>query len=472
MLIRLKGGNDGLNTFVPRYEYDLYRSLRPTLHHPETDLIRLNDEFAMPTAMTRLKPLWDNGQMRVINSVGYPDHNLSHFTGADIMASGNNDLDNNGDGWLARYYTLLNPDYIENPATDPPAIKIGGPTSILFNDQDKVDISANFSSAGRLEELVQTGNLYDNTAAPDDCYYGEQVLFLRTIANAASIYSQSIFDAYNRSQTTVEYTSSLGEQLKLVARMIKGGLQTQLYLVTLDGFDTHVGQNRSADHPGLLENLSSAVNDFYTDLGENGDDVLSMTYSEFGRRVSENGVGGTDHGTSLPIMLFGSTLEGSGIHGRNPDLRDLDFAGNLKFGTDFRSIYATLLEHWFCIDADQVDTILGESYPRLTDVGINCLNTTGTNILPGVNSFQHGITSLGGGQYQVNFSLPAAGDCTLELYTISGKRIRSIANRYYHQGAHAESFSIADIQVSLVPMVYVLGLNGQRFAGKFLASSR
>ena len=470
VLIRLKGGNDGLNTFVPLYEYDLYRNFRPTLHHPESELIGLNNDFAMPNAMNRLKPLWDQGKMRIINSVGYPEHNLSHFTGADIMASGNNDLNNNGDGWLARYYTLLNPDYIENPATDPPAIKIGGPTSILFNDINKVDISANFASASRLEELAQTGNTFDNTLAPDNCYYGEQVLFLRTIANAASIYGRSIFDAYNNSQSSAEYGTSLGEQLKLVARLIKGGLKTQLYLVTLDGFDTHVGQNKSADHLGLLENLSNAVDDFYVDLGEQGNEVLSMTYSEFGRRVMENGFSGTDHGTSLPVMLFGPTLEGSDTHGKNPDLNDLDMAGNLKFGTDFRSIYATILEHWLCINPNQVDEILGQSYQRLTDIGISCLATSTTNRNEPSN-FQHHIAPLGNGQYEINFNLAKSADVGVDIVTISGKRIKRIESRYFHQGNQSINFSIADLQVNLVPMVYILQLNGRRYAAKFMASS-
>ena len=471
VLIRLKGGNDGLNTFVPLYSYDTYRSFRPTLHHQERELIQLNDQFAMPSAMTPLESLWQEGKMRVINSVGYPDHNLSHFTGADIMASGNNDADNNGDGWLARYYTTLNPDYIENPLSAPPAVKIGGPTSILFNDVDKVDISANFASAERLEELALTGDVFNNTLAPDNCYYGEQVLFLRTIANAASIYSQAIFDAYNNSETAAEYGTSLGDQLKLVARLIKGGLNTQLYLVTLDGFDTHVSQNNASNHLGLLENLSHAVRDFYADLGDRAGEVLSMTYSEFGRRVMENGFSGTDHGTALPIMMFGPALEGSDTHGKNPDLEDLDESGNLKFGTDFRSIYATILENWFCIEPNLVNEILGDSYARLTDIGINCL-TTNTESISIPNRFDHSISTLGGGQYQVNFHLQSGTDIKLGLYSISGKKIKLVNSQYYHQGRHSIPFSIAELNVGLVPMVYAIEVNGKRFAGKFMASSR
>ncbi|MEM9916899.1 MAG: DUF1501 domain-containing protein [Bacteroidota bacterium] len=472
VLIRLKGGNDGLNTFVPMYSYDQYRMLRPTLRHEENQLVRLNDDFSMPQVMNNLKPLWDQGQMRVINSVGYPFHNLSHFTSADIMASGNSNVNENGDGWLARYYASVNPDYLDNPPAVPPAIKIGGPTSVLFNDVNKVDISANFPTADKLSEVAETGVIFNNNIAPDDCYYGDQVLFLRTVANAASRYSAAIFEAYTQGTNDVTYSSSLGEQLQLVARLIKGGLSTQLYLVTLDGFDTHVGQNGGGNHLGLLENLSTAVREFYLDLnaGNRDEEVLSMTYSEFGRRVEENGVSGTDHGTALPVMLFGPTLDGSDTHGKNPDLMDLDAAGNLKFGTDFRSIYATILENWLCIDADKVDEVLGASYDRLPDIGLACA-TTSTRTPYSSDAIVSSIAPQGGGSYQISFSLARGGDVTIDLITFSGQKIQTLTNRYFHQGDHQVSFSLAHLSVELVPMIYSIRSEGRMLNRKFVASS-
>lgn len=473
VLIRLKGGNDGLNTFIPLYAFDSYREARPTLAHDANSLINLTDNFAMPSAMQALTNMWDAGKMRVVNSVGYPNHNLSHFTGADIMASGSSDPGTNTDGWLARYYTDQNPDYIENPGTFPPAIKIGGPSSILFNDADSVDISANFASAEQLNDLAQTGTVFNNQLAPDDCYYGEQVLFLRTIANAASIYSNAIFEAYNNAITEAEYGSSLGDQLKLVARLIKGGLPTQFYLVTLDGFDTHVSQNTAGDHLGLLTDLSMAVNAFYEDLANGGvdGDVLSMTYSEFGRRVEENGFSGTDHGTALPIMFFGPALEGAGFHGLAPDLSDLDETGNLRFGTDFRAIYATILQEWLCLAPDVVDEILGGSYQRLTDIGISC---NVTSIIEPVQHRKplHRLATLGNGQYQILLELPQAGRIKIELLTIAGQQIQVVADRYFHKGSYRIPFSLSHLHVELSPMVYVIHGIGKRQLGKFIASSR
>ena len=472
VLIRLKGGNDGLNTIVPLYAYDEYARLRPTLKHPEANLVSLNDKFAIPNVMSDLMSLWESDSMRVINSVGYPNHNLSHFTSADIMGSGNNNVSENGDGWLARYYTSINPDYINNPPDVPPAIKIGGPTSVIFNDENKIDISANFSTADKLSEVAETGVIYNNNIAPDDCYYGEQVLFLRTIANAASRYSQAIFDAYNNGTNDIEYTSSLGEQLQLVARLIKGGLPTQLYLVTLDGFDTHVGQNGGGNHLGLLENLSTAVNQFYQDLAvsDKDEEVLSMTYSEFGRRVEENGISGTDHGTALPVMLFGPSLEGSDTHGKDPDLSDLDQAGNLLFGTDFRSIYATILENWLCLDPAKVDEVLGESYDRLTDIGIACTTTSTTNV-QAISPLSTNLLTQGGGQYALQFDLPQGSNVRIELVTMGGQSIMNISRRYYHQGNHTINFSLSHLGVELAPMVYVIRAGGQVVSRQFLGSS-
>ena len=474
VLIRLKGGNDGLNTFVPLYDFDRYRQLRPSLAHPDNRLLDLSADFAMPDAMAALQPLWNNERMRVVNSVGYPDHNLSHFTGADIMGSGSSNVAENGDGWLARYYVDQNPDYRTDPDGHPPAVKIGGPTSVVFNDADKIDISANFNSADRLESLAQTGRLYDNTNAPDDCYYGDQVIFLRTIANSASLYGTAIAGAYENSVTEADYTSSLGEQLRLVARLIKGGLRTQLYLVTLDGFDTHVGQNGGGGHLDLLENLSTAVAAFYADLaaGDREREVLAMTYSEFGRRVEENGVAGTDHGTALPVMFFGPALAGSGFHGRNPDLNDLDATGNLRFGTDFRSLYATLLDRWLCIDSGTVDGILGASYPRVDGLGFDCSTTSVFGgAAAGAGQLTHSIVGTGGDAYRITFSLPRGTRVDIDVVTLSGQRLRQLGGRRFPAGEHTIDFRLPELNGRSALLAYGLRAEGRRYGGKFLAGT-
>lgn len=470
VLVRLKGGNDGLNTIVPLYALNDYRQARPTIAHPDGNLIGLNTDFAVPEAMDGVMPLWSSGQMRIVNSVGYPDSSLSHFTGSDIIASGNSDLAENGDGWLARYYVNQNPDYRTEPTAYPPAVKIGGPTSILFNDSDKVDISANFANAERLENLVSTGQLFDNVTAPDDCYYGDQVLFLRTIFNSAELYSTAIAAAYQESETEAEYSGSLGEQLQLVARLIKGGLETPFYLVTLDGFDTHVSQ--PGTHDDLLADLSNAVAAFYEDLaaGNCADDVLTMTYSEFGRRIDQNGFGGTDHGAAAPVMLFGPKLDGSGTHGDNPDLVNVDPTGNLRHGTDFRSIYATLLENWLCLDGATVNEILGDDYARLPELGFTCGTTSVAGPVSGVSDLRHRVVPLSGGGYELELTLARATRLEADIVALNGIVLRRLGGMRYPAGVHQIPFTLPQLRGKPAMMAYGIRANGRRYGGKFLAT--
>ncbi|MEO0733430.1 MAG: DUF1501 domain-containing protein, partial [Bacteroidota bacterium] len=335
-------------------------------------------------------------------------------------------------------------------------------------DLDKVDISANFPTAAGLEELATTGRLFNDQDAPGNCYYGEQVTFLRTIGNAAYRYSSAIFEAYSAGENGVEYTSSLGEQLQLVARLIKGGLPTRLYLVTLDGFDTHVSQ--AGAHANLLQDLSAAVSQFYADLAltEADEDVLAMTYSEFGRRAAENSVSGTDHGAALPVMFFGPALNGSGIHGDKPDLNDLDPVGNLKFGTDFRSLYATILENWFCLSAGDVNGILGANYPRLPELGFACSPVSNAN--PSVRQgLETQITPLGGANYRIGFDLPRGANLRIDLYTMDGRRLRTLANGRFPAGAQQLDFSLGDLGLATAPLLYTVSVGGGRpVARKFV----
>jgi len=366
VLIRLKGGNDGLNTIIPLYDYDTYIQGRPRIGIPENNVINLSNAHGVPISMQSIIPLWNDGAMKVINGVGYENHNLSYFTSTDIWNSANQDIENSMDssGWLGRYILDKNPDYLENLPAVPGAIKISSGSNISFHNPDRIDLAVNFNTPERLLNIAETGFLYDTNNLPDDCYYGEQVGFIRSIMNVTANYAPQISAAYRLGENSVSYSNNeLSRQLSIVERLIKGQLGTKLYMFTLDGFDTYENQNDK--HPQLMRNLTDAVKEFYQDLESDQihDKVLSMTMSEFGRRINEND-GGTDHGTAAPIMMFGPALNGNGVLGDNPDLRDVDMNGNLKHTTDFRSIYATVLEYWLCLDPIQVDSILGGSFNR------------------------------------------------------------------------------------------------------------
>ena len=233
VLIRLKGGNDGLNTIIPLFDYGAYQSLRPGIAIPQNQTFALNDRFGMPNTMNDLMPLWEEGQMRVINSVGYPNQNLSHFVSSDIWATADDAGNVGTSGWLGRYLMDLYPDYLTNPPETPPAVQIGGVGNLAFYDSNEVNISVSVADPDQQFEIAQNGELYDVLNLPD-CCYGEQLGYMRTMTNSTFYYAGVIKEAYDSAANAVDYgPGSLRRQLALVARLIKGGLGTKLYMVTL-----------------------------------------------------------------------------------------------------------------------------------------------------------------------------------------------------------------------------------------------
>jgi uncharacterized protein (DUF1501 family) len=407
--------------------------------------------------------------MKVINSVGYPEHNLSHFTSSDIWNSANENIesDSNKSGWLARYLLDKTPDYLENLPEIPGAIKISSGSSITYQTADRIDLAVNFNTPDKLIEIAEKGFVYDTVNLPDDCYYGEQVGFLRSILNITYKYAPKISEAYSAGTNEVSYSNNeLSRQLAIVAKLVKGNLGTRLYMVTLDGFDTHENQNIS--HPRLMADISAAISEFYADLeaGEKANDVLSMTFSEFGRRVREND-GGTDHGTAAPVMFFGPTLEGNGIFGKDPDLVDLDSVGNLKHDTDFRSIYATILESWLCIDASHVDNILGDVYERIPGLGLNCLPVY-TSEPVFTQQIQHKLRSHADGSYTIEYEISRPGQIDVEVYTIMGQKISTLVHEYQDRGKHQAVFINQHVGLSSSMYIYVIRSGLASVSGKFL----
>ncbi len=458
VLIRLKGGNDGLNTIIPLFDYGAYQQLRPSIRVPENEVIQLNDAFGVPSYMSSLENLWNDGQMKVVNSVGYPDQNLSHFRSSEIWASASDADTVDLSGWLGRYMEEELPDFLTNPPKHPPAIQIGGTGNLVFNNSGMNNMGVVVNDPEQLTEIAQKGQLYDIQDVPD-CYRGEQLSYLRTVANSTFRYAGIISDTFNNAQNQVEYQQNpLSNQLAVVARLIKGGLSTKLYMVSLDGFDTHAKQNET--HPYLLHFLSEAVHDFFEDLKKFGDHsrVLGMTFSEFGRRIEQNASQGTDHGAAAPVMLFGGGLEEHGFIGDPPDLKDLDVIGNLKFDVDFRQIYATVLENWLCIDGQQVNQIMGDNFERLPGLGLKCSPMTAVN-----DCFSQKGPSLKivrySEQFRITFELPKAEKIRLSLYDFSGKRILELKNGYFSAGKHQVDFYPS--KTNIIPGQYICTLQSR-----------
>jgi uncharacterized protein (DUF1501 family) len=459
VIIRLKGGNDGLNTFVPVFDYSTYSLYRPILKIPTGNLLTLDSKYSVPSYANSLKNMWDNGKMKVIQNVGYANQDLSHFTSTDIWDS--SDTTHGTDsGWLGRYLWEENPGFLTNPPAEPLAIQIGGDGNILFFNEDAINMALNVIDPATLYQIAQSGSVYTvNGNAP--CYYEDQLDFMKSMINSTYYQSQSIYDAFNASTNSVTYPTGLGESLSLVSRLIKGNLGTKIYMLTLDGFDTHAQQDTR--HPDLLTELADSVKAFYDDLaaGAKDQDVLTMTFSEFGRRVNDNGSIGTDHGTAAPLMLFGPAVNGNGFVGDDVNLTDLDNNGNLKHKVDFRDVYTTVLQDWLCADELTADTILGGAYSKIA-LGFDC-TAVGMNEIKTVQKYHQ--LRYDNGKAFIFLNLPESGTVQLEAFDFIGKRMVSTNNEYYSKGLH--TMRIPGIENwTTGAYVYRIYINGSMETGK------
>jgi len=432
VIIRLKGGNDGLNTIVPIYDYDTYAGLRPNIRLTEASLYNLDPDFGLPSFMSPLQSVWGNGSMKVAHGVGYPDQNFSHFQSSDIWAN-TDTVSQDGTGWWGRYFEELYPDYLVNPPEIPPAIQIGSVGNLIFDGYNN-NYAFTVANPDQLSDIASSGVVHDVVDIPE-CYYGDQLQFLRAATNTTYNYAGVINDAYEGATNDAPYDArELSNQLAIIARLIKGGLGTKVYMVTLGGFDTHA--NQLTYHNNIMNDLANAVKNFYDDLAVAGwdDKVLSMTISEFGRRPFENGSLGTDHGAASTMMLFGSGLNGSGFVGEHPSLTATDPLGNLIYSQDFRNIYATIMIEWLCIDETVVNSALLNTDYENVDLGFAC-NTASVNDFEDRTRFAH-TAVYNGNQTFITFNMPLTGHVKVSLYNIIGQEVAVLKNDVLFPGEH------------------------------------
>ncbi len=465
VIIRLNGGNDGLNTIVPVYDYATYANLRPNLRHFEPNLMPLNDDFSIPNYMNDLESVWGDGQMKVVHGVGYPDQNLSHFRSSDIWASAAHQYEE-PTGWWGRYFEDLYPDYLVNPPEAPPAIQVGNIGNLIFDGFDN-NYAFTFANIEQLQTVGANGALHDVVNVPN-CVYGDKLTFLRAAANATFTYSGLIHDAYMASNNNANYgNGSLATQLAAVARLIKGGLGTKVYMVSLGSFDTHANQRYA--HQSLLQDLSSSIKAFYEDLGSGGWDqkVLSMTISEFGRRPYENGSSGTDHGAASPMMLFGPALNGSGFVGEHPDLLTWDDYDNLIPSTDFRDVYASVLSNWFCLDQQVIDSILLNHNYQSLDLGLDCQTLSVGDPKPFMRFTHRPVYQNNQTFIEIETQQTAHGRIT--LYDIMGRELVTLADRVFFPGRHSiDVRQSAGIRLSYGQYIYRITFAGHQYSKSIL----
>jgi len=359
IVIQMAGGNDGLSTVIPIGD-PLYHQVRPTLAIPDAQVLPLDTRLGLHPNLAPLKQLWDGGHMAIIEGVGYPNQSLSHFQAMDIWQT----LDLSGagsEGWLGKLVS----GWVDQDGHPFKALDIGVQTAQalasisapvptlatvntyrLFPDPADTD-----NGNARLQALMKLYNSYPKTSP--------YAALLDTTALSAQDGSQQLHDADAQYRAAVTYpTGPFAAGLKILAEAIVEGLGLRVGYVTLGGFDTHA--NQQATHDTLMKILADGLSAFYTDLSNHGkaDTVVIMTWSEFGRRVEENGSLGTDHGTAAPMFVLGNPVN-RGIFGEPPSLSSLDNTGNLKYTTDFRSVYATVLDRWLGASSQDV---LGGSF--------------------------------------------------------------------------------------------------------------
>jgi uncharacterized protein (DUF1501 family) len=358
VMVQLSGGNDGLNTVIPISTYNLYQAARSNVAIPEANILRLNGvtDYGLHPAMTGMQALFNEEKLKVIQAVGYPQPNFSHFRATDIWQSASNSNQEVYSGWAGRYLNYEYPNFpngypnTNNP--DPLAIQIGS-TSTLATQGPNINMAMSITSATSFYQLINgTDDPVPNTRA------GKELSFVRNVAKQTRLYSSTIINAANKVTQQAAYptNNSLADQLKIVARLIKGGLKTRVYMVTFGGFDTHSLQTTTTDttvgnHATLLGRVSAAIKAFQDDLKflNVEDRVIGMTYSEFGRRIKSNSSVGTDHGAAAPLFMFGKPIQGGAL-GTNPTIpTNAGVNDNVTMQYDFRSIYSTVLEKWFCL---------------------------------------------------------------------------------------------------------------------------
>ncbi|MEO7039545.1 MAG: DUF1501 domain-containing protein [Candidatus Elarobacter sp.] len=360
VVVQMGGGNDGLNTVIP-WSDDAYHRVRPAIGIAPNQVLKLDARIGFNPALKGLNELYRRGQVAVLQGVGYPNPNRSHFEATQIWETASPDRPQRY-GWLGRYLDRRFPAGTK-PASLFEAVALGDmlPAALVASHVDVPAIGAlgafGYNTGRDLASKQSAGVLYDGARAGQspylamiaatarDAYHGGDVLRAQTGSYVAkATYANNGF----------------AQQLALAARLIGSSAGSKLVFVSIGSFDTHAGQRAQQDR--LLGYLGDGLLAFYTDLAAHGLDknVLTLTFSEFGRRVEQNASAGTDHGTAMPLFVVGGGVKG-GLYGEHPSLTDLDH-GDLKFATDFRAVYATVLERWLGRSAADV---IGGSYPTL-----------------------------------------------------------------------------------------------------------
>ena len=458
VMIQLNGGNDGLSTLVPVDQYDKLQAARSNIIVPENNLLNVNgsQDNKLHPSLEGLQTLWNDGRVKAIQNVGYPEQDFSHFRSTDIWLTASDADVVLNTGWAGRYFQTDHPNFPEGypnqDTPDPLAIQVGYIASPAYHGTN-ANFGHTINNIDEFYELVE-----DDRTEVNDSPYGHELAFIRRTARQTNAYNTRIKAAADAASNLSnlypeEGENELADQLKIVARCIGGGLKTKMYMVTLNGFDTHASQIDDDDptagmHADLLKYLGDAIIAFQDDIEKMGvsERVMSMTFSEFGRRIASNGSLGTDHGAAAPMFVFGNAVD-SGIVGDNPEIPEqVSVSDNLPMAVDFRSVYGSILRDWFCVDEDTITDVFGDEFPKinLTQTSIAEEKAVADNITLFPNPVKKDLN--------VKIEVASKQEVRFELYNAVGMRIDVLGKKQLNRGENQVAFNVK----SLTPGIYYL----------------
>ncbi|HMQ49818.1 MAG TPA: DUF1501 domain-containing protein [Saprospiraceae bacterium] len=458
VLIRLDGGNDGLNTVVPIDQFDRLANARPHVILPENSLLGLDgqDSLGFHPAMADMRALYDEGKMKIIQSVGYPNQDFSHFRSSDIWMTAADSDEVFGTGWAGRYLQYEYPnypaDFPNETMPDPPSLEIG-PTTSLTLQGPLTSMGISIFNPEEFYELVEGVQ----TPAPNTPA-GELLTHIRTIARQSNSYGAVVTEAYQSASNIADYPADnyLAEQLAIVARLINGGLKTKIYLVSISGFDTHdsqvnVNDHTQGEHANLLRQLSQAVGAFMQDIQLMGisERVIGMTFSEFGRRIISNDSNGTDHGAAAPMFVFGHHVDG-GVLGDNPNIpNNAQWDDNIPMQYDFRSIYSSVLKDWFCVPGEDIEGIMLHDFQSLPILSPSACTPTSTRDLNHLAGKQLLDVWPNPFSQQVRLQFQAEGRTLIQVFNNAGQLVATPVNKHFPKGTHQIDCNLGSLPTGL-----------------------
>lgn len=507
IILQLHGGNDGLNAIIPVEAYDLYYKWRANIAIPAKNSLRKmimldstlpsDVQVGLHPDMIAMKDLYDRGRMAIVQGVSYKNNNGSHFRGRDISFMGGGFDDYFSSGWVGRYLQqefapqVYPNDFPNADMLDPLAIEMGSDVSLIFHQEGNIPTSISLNDPQSFAQLVEelegfTDQGIDPRGKPpialNDSPYGKELNWILGLEDKSEDYAERLYQVYqNAPASSVTYPerypfnaprgsarNGLTPQLQLIARLLDGGgpglgVKTKVFLVKMGGFDTHAEQVESYDptmgqHAALMYHISSAMKAFQDDLRARGleDRVLTVTTSEFGRRVRANGSYGTDHGTGAPVILFGKGVQ-PGVVGKVPDMN----LHNVEMQYDYRQVYANLLRDWMLVDENKITSdIFFKDFlngPKEEGSGNYEPLPLASQVISGVQeqfiqarfSLHDCYPNPASEFTTIKFRINMANEVMLTLNDSQGRSLRTLLKEHRNEGEHEVRINVADLPTGI-----------------------